>query len=121
MPDKQTTGSLKYTPLDGKSAEAEDCFDREAFSESVASLISSNRLGNSCVIGICGGWGTGKTWVLETIKEKLELKGDTLCVWFNAWKFENRESLFYPLVKMIGDAGIKILGADSAFKKIWNN
>lgn len=56
-------------------------------------------------IGVFGEWGTGKTSLLQMIKNDLELKDqgkhDIITVWFNAWKYENEEMPIIPLIATI--------------------
>jgi hypothetical protein len=51
-------------------------------------------------IGIFGGWGSGKTTLMATIKAALP-KNDFVAVDFNAWRFEREPQLLIPLLDTI--------------------
>lgn len=52
-------------------------------------------------IGIFGGWGSGKTTLMQAIKR--ELDDHTVRVWFNAWRYEKEEHLIVPLLDVLRD------------------
>ncbi len=48
------------------------------------------------MLGIYGGWGTGKTSVMQTLREELESKSrDRLMVWFDAWIYARQEQALW--------------------------
>jgi uncharacterized protein YjbI with pentapeptide repeats len=55
-------------------------------------------------VGIYGGWGTGKTTLMEMIQNQLKekYKNEVIPIWFDAWRYENEElSALVPLVRTI--------------------
>jgi uncharacterized protein YjbI with pentapeptide repeats len=55
-------------------------------------------------VGIYGGWGTGKTTLMEMIKNTLDEKysKDVETVWFDSWRYEREEySAMVPLLRTI--------------------
>ncbi|MGC1929791.1 MAG: P-loop NTPase fold protein [Candidatus Nitrosopolaris sp.] len=55
-------------------------------------------------VGIYGGWGTGKTTIMQMIQKHLdeEYKKDIITIWFDARRYENEEfSALVPLVRTI--------------------
>ena len=68
-------------------------------------LTSQPRFG----IGIFGGWGSGKTTLMQAIENKLreELDGKAVCVQFNAWRYEKEQDLIVPLLDSIREALVK--------------
>lgn len=52
-------------------------------------------------IGIFGGWGSGKTTLMQAIKRQLD--DHTVQVWFNAWRYEKEEHLIVPLLDVLRD------------------
>lgn len=56
-------------------------------------------------IGIFGGWGTGKTTLMQMMYEKLkgeDYKDNVVSVWFNAWLYEREQHLaIVPLLSTI--------------------
>lgn len=64
-------------------------------------------------IGIFGDWGSGKTSFMLILREILERKSNFTTFWFNAWEYENENSLMLPLLsKMADDLG------KAKFKKV---
>jgi tetratricopeptide (TPR) repeat protein len=53
-------------------------------------------------VGIFGGWGTGKTTLMQAIEKKLRAQ-DVICVRFVAWRYEKEEHLIVPLLDAIRD------------------
>jgi hypothetical protein len=50
-------------------------------------------------IGIFGDWGSGKTTLMSFIKNKLKDKCKT--IWFNPWKYDNKEEVWNALIQSI--------------------
>lgn len=57
-------------------------------------------------MGIFGGWGSGKTTLMETIEAKLN-EDEIVRVWFNAWRYEKEEHLIIPLLDTVREALIE--------------
>ena len=74
-------------------------FDFKAYSKTLTDIILYKENETPITIGIHGEWGSGKTTLMKTIKETLENPpGDEnfrkcKCVWFNAWKYADEESI----------------------------
>ncbi|MET7402075.1 P-loop NTPase fold protein [Dactylosporangium sp. NPDC005572] len=54
-------------------------------------------------VGVFGGWGSGKTTLMDTIREELR-NPDTLKVVFNGWRYEREPHLIVPLLDTIRGA-----------------
>lgn len=54
-------------------------------------------------IGVFGGWGTGKTTLMDGIRRKLDPE-KCVPVAFSAWRYEKEEHLIIPLLDAIRDA-----------------
>ncbi|MBN1867910.1 hypothetical protein JW916_11520 [Candidatus Sumerlaeota bacterium] len=56
-------------------------------------------------IGIFGEWGTGKTSLMQLVRDELlrdrHWKKEVAPVWFNAWQYEKEEHLILPLLATI--------------------
>jgi hypothetical protein len=52
-------------------------------------------------IGIFGGWGSGKTTLMNAIMTELRRHADVITVDFNAWRFEREPQLLIPLLDTI--------------------
>src|SRR6266536_5738916 len=50
-------------------------------------------------IGIFGGWGSGKTTLMQAIKA--QLPAEVIPVEFNAWRFEREPQLLVPLIDTV--------------------
>lgn len=61
------------------------------------------------VIGIYGGWGNGKTTLMNIVWNKLHSNCDNkiLTVWFDAWKYQQEEHLIIPFLTCILKAATK--------------
>jgi hypothetical protein len=57
-------------------------------------------------VGIFGGWGSGKTTLMQAIERKLP-KDRILCPWFNAWRYEREPHLIVPLLDTIRGAVVE--------------
>ena len=51
-------------------------------------------------IGVFGEWGSGKTTLMKMIKSRLQRDG-VKTVWFNAWKYDNKEVIWNALIQQI--------------------
>ncbi len=54
-------------------------------------------------VGIFGDWGSGKTTLMRMIQE--QVNGKT--IWFNAWKYDDKQYLSKALLKTIYDAAMQ--------------
>jgi predicted KAP-like P-loop ATPase len=54
-------------------------------------------------IGILGGWGSGKTTLMQAIRELLD-KDLVIPVWFTAWRYEKEEHLIIPLLDVVRES-----------------
>lgn len=73
----------------------------EDYSKGLSQLILNSDARFS--IGIFGGWGTGKTTLMNCIESKLE-SDDIITVQFNAWRYEKEENLLIPLLHTLKDS-----------------
>jgi predicted KAP-like P-loop ATPase len=71
----------------------EDLLDRGKFVEDIYKEIVSFPFDNSFVFGLFGGWGEGKTSVLNLLKKKFKERDDFLVFDFNPWYFKDKESI----------------------------
>lgn len=51
-------------------------------------------------IGVFGGWGSGKTTLMQAIKSRLNPKNCAV-VWFSAWRYEKEQHLIVPLLDVV--------------------
>jgi predicted KAP-like P-loop ATPase len=77
------------------SSSTQDLLNRTGFAGEIAKGILSLRTEESFVIGIHGAWGTGKTSLLNLIREQLQRSSGPppLIVTFNPWDFSDQDQL----------------------------
>lgn len=63
-------------------------------------------------VGIFGGWGSGKTTLMQAIRDALAAEQGLVVADFNAWRFEREPQLLIPLLDTIRAALVR--GADAA-------
>lgn len=125
--------SCADTPLDFSSTDA-DWLDRGPAVDALQQLLDSDGLQTPLTVGVYGGWGTGKTSVMLTLKERLGESPDRLMLWFDAWVYARQEeALWRALLLCVVEAlrrrtlppdGEKLQGeaydkARTAFDQLW--
>ena len=75
-----------------------------AFAEGLLSALSQTQ--PPFVYGLLGDWGSGKTSILNILREEMkknlaEQTAPLIPIWFDAWKYENETNLIYPLLHAI--------------------
>lgn len=80
---------MKYPLLTDRPADR-DGLDFQPYIESLAELIIDPTTRTPLTIGIFGQWGSGKTSLMQLIKQPVDKDGHKT-VWFNAWKYEREE------------------------------
>ncbi len=68
-------------------------------------------------VGIFGEWGTGKTSLMSLLNAKLALKCKT--IWFNPWKYDNKEQLWSALIQTVLLKIRKDATSESLRSKAW--
>lgn len=108
-----------------------DTLGRQAFADVLAARIKqiseslwSGRLGrdSTFILHLDGPWGSGKTSILNFLKQNLESsKPGWLVVEFNAWQNQHRKPAWWPLVVHVGEA-IRRNGSREARRAwaLWN-
>jgi len=87
------------------STRAEDKLGRSQFAQAIARAIAAWQGRDSLVIGLYGGWGSGKSSVKNMIVEALGTKpNDARVIEFNPWQFANRNRLAESFFEQVGIA-----------------
>lgn len=73
-------------------------FEEIAF---VAKNILEDESLRSTSIGIFGSWGSGKSTILELIKDELGKKDDVIIICFDAWLYQNYSDAKTSLLEII--------------------
>ena len=66
---------------------------------SLASIIQTSP--PRFAVGVFGGWGSGKSTLMESIRQQVDLSPDVITVEFNAWRYEREPHLIIPLLDSI--------------------
>jgi hypothetical protein len=69
--------------------ESEPILDFPQYGDTICNIIKASNPRFS--VGIYGEWGTGKTTLMESIKDKIAKQTGIMIVWFNAWRFERED------------------------------
>ena len=77
-----------------------DAFDRIPFVHRFALLLELRTTGQSRVFGIIGGWGEGKTSILNAVEKKLDSR---VVIRFESWQFRQSGRLIECLLRAIAD------------------
>jgi len=78
----------------------EDSLQRDRFVNAAFDTIAKIEDKSCYVIGLYGKWGSGKTSIIQLLKNKFKSE-DYYAVYFNPWNFETREALMVELFKKI--------------------
>jgi KAP family P-loop domain len=76
--------------------------DRLGFATTADTIVETikNASRRPLTVGVFGGWGTGKTSLMQMAEARL--KGDQIkTVWFNAWKYSGKEVIWNALIQTI--------------------
>ncbi|MGM0901284.1 MAG: KAP family P-loop NTPase fold protein [Bacillota bacterium] len=100
------------------SSMKDDDFGRVKFTKDISELISE-RSSESLTVGIYGRWGSGKSSVLNLVRENLqEKKANTIVVNFTPWYFESESNdLIIRFFEQLLEALNKERGINSNLKK----
>jgi hypothetical protein len=81
-----------------------DLLEFKDYAQALTDFIKNEKTQTPLTIGIDGAWGSGKTTLMKMIQSRLALKEktptdrlQTRTVWFNAWKYDQEESLWASL------------------------
>jgi predicted KAP-like P-loop ATPase len=104
----------------------QDLFHRTGFAEALSEQITRIDHTESIVVGLVGGWGTGKTSILNLTRNSLERRGIKV-LRFNPWFFSGTEQLVAAFFDELSaqfretgdqkllDIGVKLEGYGKAF------
>jgi len=81
------------------SPSADPALEFKHIAEGFKDIILDSR--PNFAIGIFGGWGSGKTTLMNGIMTQLRPHADVIIVDFNAWRFEREPQLLIPLLDTI--------------------
>jgi hypothetical protein len=111
-PPTETVGTLSDAPA------LVDALGRQAFAEVLATRVKqvsktlrSGTLGgdSAFILHVDGPWGSGKTSILNFLKENLEQSDPPwMIVEFNAWQNQQRTPAWWPIISHVGSAAAKL-------------
>jgi predicted KAP-like P-loop ATPase len=82
----------------------DDILDRKNFIEKLSKAILKFEHSDSFVIGLYGGWGTGKTSIINMLLSELEPNKDAgklIIVKFNPWYFSGQDQILKQFLKIL--------------------
>jgi hypothetical protein len=89
----------------GETVENRILLDQPAANPALGFGAAANALGQIIqhseprfAVGIFGGWGSGKTTLMDAIKSNIKTATSLVVVEFNAWQFERESQLLVPLL-----------------------
>lgn len=99
------------------SQESEDLLGRGRFARSIAEAILATPAGGTLRLGVYGGWGEGKTSVLELVRSELKGAGH-VCVWLAPWIASDRDEFADRLLReMAAELNVDLSALHGAVKK----
>lgn len=102
-----------------------DFLGRNKLVEGLCQRLTETERNKNCSTGIAitGGWGTGKSWVLEHVKENLKKKGE-ICIDFKPWLYGEADmarTFYRTLERKLKANGLHIEELKKAITEIDND
>jgi hypothetical protein len=72
-----------------------------SYATALAEMIQYSRA--EFAVGIFGGWGSGKSTLMEAVRGRLATDERVVTVWFSAWRYEKDPNLIVPLLDVLRD------------------
>lgn len=88
---------------------SEDKLNRRRFAERLYRIVSSHGSSENIRVGVIGPWGTGKTSVMNFVKEMAKHDGNPVAV-FNPWQYPSRETAWRGFVFAVEQAIAELNG-----------
>ena len=99
-PPQTTQRDVTSIPDEPIRHDSEDDLERGEFADAMVKFITAADADASLRMGIYGGWGEGKTSVLELMQYRLRLAGH-VCVFLTSWASQSRQELLRRLLREI--------------------
>ena len=86
-----------------------DALDFQPYVDALADILTDLKTHTPLVLGVFGSWGSGKTSLMEMLRDKVsggEWATATVrhrTVWFNAWKYNQEDALWRALLLLLLD------------------
>lgn len=77
----------------------QDALDFDPYVATLADLVASPMTHTPLTIGVFGDWGSGKTSLMQMMREKLPK--DFHLAWFDAWKYEKETTIWRALLLQV--------------------
>jgi formylglycine-generating enzyme required for sulfatase activity len=100
---------VRFSPILDDRPTDKDALDFSPYRDTLVDIIADPNTRTPLTIGIFGGWGSGKTSLMQMVegrlKEVLAERGlEARTVWFNAWQYGKEEDLWRALLLHVLDA-----------------
>ncbi|MBF0109194.1 MAG: hypothetical protein HQL76_08470 [Magnetococcales bacterium] len=66
---------------------------QEVFLDRIDNILRQEHVGVGRIIAISGQWGSGKSFLMEQIRHRIEKKTSPIAVWIDIWRHETEEDL----------------------------
>lgn len=96
--------TMQFLPDEPIATSEDDLLGLGDFVDLIQNAIANTQ--TPFVYGVLGDWGVGKTSILRLLQARYHDIGShgVVCIWFNAWEYENEKNLVYPLLYAIKQA-----------------
>lgn len=91
---------MHYIEDEEINLEKKDYLNTKIYADTLKKTIDSLSGNKSYTIGLFGGWGTGKSSIINTVKEAYNDSRDVAFVTYNAWQYVNDSFRRMFLLKM---------------------
>jgi hypothetical protein len=99
VPPQKTVREImeKDSPIED---ERSDCFEAAPVAHALASFFQNPETKPPFTVAVTGDWGVGKSSLMMILRRKLA-QGGVRTVWFNAWHYQNEESVFPFVLRQV--------------------
>jgi formylglycine-generating enzyme required for sulfatase activity/Cdc6-like AAA superfamily ATPase len=99
----------KVSPILDDRPTDKDALDFSPYRDTLVDIIADPATRTPLTIGIFGGWGSGKTSLMQMVESELKAvlaqrQEEARTVWFNAWQYGKEEALWRALLLHVLDA-----------------
>ncbi|MEA3309847.1 MAG: SUMF1/EgtB/PvdO family nonheme iron enzyme [Chloroflexota bacterium] len=83
----------------------DDCLNFTPYAKTLAEIIAAPQTDTPLTIGVFGGWGRGKTSLMQMVQDRLAKTAESdfpiRTIWFNAWLYSRERALWRALIARV--------------------